>query len=183
MNRIPERNRPLVILAVGVAVLVVVAGGVLLVGRLAPPPGPTPSSSQATASPSANPSTPEGATRSFFDAVIAARRTDDPSLIEPFVTSTSSSAYRTVAGFLGGQKESHKASITTRLDLENVSVQETGDGARLIATLLETGYDINLDTGQPLESPMTLDPRKVTVELRRADDVWKVDSFETGASS
>ena len=183
MNRIPERNRPLVILAVGVAVLVIVAGGVLLVGRLGPPPAPTPSGSQVTASPSANPSTPEGATRAFFDAVIAARRTDDPSLIEPFVTSTSSSAYRTVEGFLAGQKESHKASITTRLDLENVSVQETGDGARLTATLLETGYDINLDTGQPLESPMTLDPRKLTVDLRRADGVWKVDSFETGASS
>ena len=112
MNRIPERNRPLVILAVGVAVLVIVAGGVLLVGRLGPPPAPTPSGSQATASPSANPSTPEGATRAFFDAVIAARRTDDPSLIEPFVTSTSSSAYRTVESFLAGQKESHKASIT-----------------------------------------------------------------------
>lgn len=183
MNRIPERNRPLVILAVGVAVLVIVAGGVLLVGQLGPPPASTPPGSQATASPSANPSTPEGATRAFFDAVIAARRTDDPSLIESFVTSTSSSAYRTVEGFLTGQKESHKASITTRLDLENVSVQETGDGARLTATLLETGYDINLDTGQPLESPMTLDPRKLTVELQRADGVWKVDSFETGASS
>jgi hypothetical protein len=115
--------------------------------------------------------------------VIAARRTDDPSLLEPFVTSTSSSAYRTVAGFLAGQKESHKASITTRLDLENVSVKGTGDSARLTATLLEAGYDIDLDNGQPLESPMTLDPRKLTVELRRMDDVWKVDSFETGASS
>ncbi|HYU50959.1 MAG TPA: hypothetical protein VEO91_13640, partial [Candidatus Limnocylindria bacterium] len=111
MNRIPERNRPLVIFAVGVAVLVIVAGGVLLVGRLGPPPAPTPSGSQATASPSADPSTPEGATRAFFDAFAQARRTDDASIVAPFVTGTESSAYRTVDAFVRGQKESGKASV------------------------------------------------------------------------
>ena len=69
MNRIPERRRPLFVLAASLAVLLVVAGGVLLVGRLTPTPTPTtlPTSS-ATASPSADPSTPEGAVRAFFDA-------------------------------------------------------------------------------------------------------------------
>ncbi len=182
MNRIPERSRPLVIVATGIIVLLLVAGGVLILGQLGP--SPTPSTSlppSATASPSADASTPEGATRAFFDAVVAARRTDNPELIEPFVTSRESSAYRTVAGFLAGQKESGKASITTMLELENVMVEESGDSARLTATLLEAGYDIDLDTGEPLESPVTLDPRTLTVELQRSDGTWKVESFETGA--
>lgn len=182
MNRLPARYQLPLIAGVSLVVVLLVVSAVLLASRIGPTP--TPSIQPTSPSPSASPdiSTPEGATRAFFEAVIGARRTDDPSLLEPFVTSTSSSAYRTVAGFLAGQKESNKASITTRLDLENVSVQETGDGALLTATLLEAGYDIDLDNGQPLESPMTLDPRKLTVELRRADGVWKVDSFETGAS-
>ena len=181
MNRIPERNRPLVIVATGVVVLLLVAGGILLLGQLGPTP--TPSTSlppSATASPSPDPSTPEGATRAFFGALVAARRTDDPALIEPYVTSRESSAYRTVAGFLAGQKESGKASITTMLELEDVQVEESGETAQLTATLLEAGYDIDLDTGQPLESPVTLRPRNLTVELRRVDGIWKVDSFETG---
>jgi hypothetical protein len=182
VNRILERNRPLIILATGVVVVLLVAGGVLLLGRLGPTS--TPSTSlppSATASPSADTSTPEGATRAFFGAVVAARRTDNPELIEPFATSRESSAYRTVAGFLAGQKESGKASVTTMLELEDVKVEESGDSARLTAMLLEAGYDIDLDTGEPLESPETLDPRNLTVELRRVDGTWKVDSFEMGA--
>jgi hypothetical protein len=181
VNRIPEQNRPLVILATGVVVLLLVAGGVLVLGQLGPSPTPpTSAPPTATASPSADASTPEGATRAFFDAVIAARRTDNAELLEPFVTSRESSAYRTVAGFLAGQKERGKASITTLLELEDITVAETGDSARLAATLHEAGYDIDLDSGQPLESPVTLDPRSLTVELRRTDGRWKVDSFETG---
>ena len=181
MKSIPERNRPFVVLAVGVVVLLAVAGGVLLLSGIGPSPMPTPPPlPSASTSPSADASTPEGATRAFFDAVVAARRTDDPQIIETFVTSRESSAYLTVAGFLAGQKETGKASITTVLQLENVRVEETGASAQLTATLLETGYDIDLGSGEPLESPVTLDPRTLTVKLRRADGTWKVDSFETG---
>lgn len=184
MNRIPERNRPPVIVAVGVLVLLVVAGGVLLLGQLGP--SPTPSTSlppSVSTSTSADPSTPEGAVRAFFAALKEARRTDDPTLIEPFVTSRESSAYLTVAGFLAGQKAGGKASITTLLELSDTNVEQTGDTAHLTATLHEAGYDVSLDTGQPLESPVALAPRKLTVELRRVGGAWKVESFETGASS
>ena len=59
MNRIPERRRPLFVLAASLAVLLVVAGGVLLIGRLTPTPTPTTApTSSATGSPSADPSTP-----------------------------------------------------------------------------------------------------------------------------
>ena len=180
MNRLPARYQLPLVAAVSLVVVLLIVGGVLLLGQLGPTPNPTASSPPSTtAAPSADTSTPEGATRAFFDAVIAARRTDNPELIEPFVTSRESSAYRTVAAFLAGQKESGKASITTMLQLEDVSVEESGDSSLLTATLLETGYDIDLDTGQPLESPVTLDPRSLTVELRKTDGVWKVDSFET----
>ena len=180
MNRLPPRYQLPLVVGVSFVVVLLIVGGVLLLGQLGPTPSPTASSPPSTTTPpSADPSTPEGATRVFFDAVVAARRTDDPELIEPFVTSRESSAYRTVAAFRPGQKESGKASITTMLQLEDVSVEASGDTARLTATLLETGYDIDLDTGQPLESPVTLDPRSLTVELRKADGVWKVDSFET----
>ena len=126
MNRIPERRRPLFVLAASLAVLLVVAGGVLLVGRLTPTPTPTtlPTSS-ATASPSADPSTPEGAVRAFFAALKEARRTDDPALIRPFVTGEQSSAYLSVQGFLLGQKAVKKASVLTVQQLENISVQTT----------------------------------------------------------
>jgi hypothetical protein len=186
VNRVPERNRPLLVVATTVVVLLLVAGGVLVAGQLGSSPVPRASPSvlpPSSAPPSAVVSTPESATRAFFDAVVAARRTDDPAPIAPFVTSRESSAYLTVAGFLGGQKEAGKASITTVLELTDVGVQQTGDTARLTAMLLETGYDVDLDTGQALESPVTLPPRKLTVELRRAGDAWKVESFETGASS
>lgn len=183
MNRLPARYQLPLVAGVSLIVVLLIVGAVLVAGQIGPGPTQPPSSPSTNPSASPDASTPEGATRAFFDAVVAARRTDNPELIAPFVTSRESSAYRTVAGFLAGQKESGKASITTLLELEDVTVEETGDSARLTATLLEAGYDIDLDTGQPLESPVTLDPRSLTVELLRNDGVWRVDSFETGASS
>ena len=183
MDRIPERNRPLVVAAAGVLVVLLVAGGVFLIGRPGSSPAPSLSPSTAATPPSSpGVSTPESATRAFLDALVAARRTDDPALVEPFVTSRESSAYLTVAGFLAGQKASGKASITIRLELEDVKVESAGDGARLSARLLEAGYDISLDTSRPLESPVTLAPRGLVVELRRTGDAWKVDSFTVGSS-
>ena len=79
MNRVPERNRPRVILVVGVVALLLVAGGILLLGQLGPSPAPSTSLPPSVmASPSADPSTPEGAVRAFFAALKEARRTDDP---------------------------------------------------------------------------------------------------------
>lgn len=180
MNRIPERSRPLVILATGVVVLLLVAGGVLLVGQLGPSPTPTTSSSpSATASPSADTSTPEGATRAFFDAFARARRTDDASIVAPFVTGTESSAYRTVDAFLRGQREVGKASITTVLRLENLSTMTNGDRSTIVFDFTEGGYDISLDTGEALESPEVLPTTRVTVELLLRDGQWLVDSYES----
>ena len=182
MNRIPERNRPLVILATGVVVLLLVAGGVLLVGWLGPSPSPSTSlPPSATASTSADPSTPEGAVGAFFAALKEARRTDDPALIRPYVTGEQSSAYLSVQGFLLGQKAVNKASVLTVQQIDNVSVQETGDAATVRLIYTEGGYDISLDTGEPLESPNVLAPRDVTMELRRVDGRWLVESYEAEA--
>jgi hypothetical protein len=182
MNRIPERNRPLVVLAVGVVALLAVVGGVLLAGHVGPSPTPTTSlPPSATASSSADPTTPEGAVRAFFVALKEARRTDDPALIRPFVTGEQSSAYLSVQGFLLGQKAVKKASVLTVQQVDNVSVQTTGDSATVHLVYTEGGYDISLDAGEPLESPNVLAPREVTMELRRIDDRWLVETYEAQA--
>ena len=179
MNRIPERNRPLVIFAVGIVVLLLVAGGVLLVGQLGPSPTPTPPASPiATASPSADPSTPEGATRAFFDAFAQARRTDDAPIVAPFVTGTGSSAYRTVDAFLRGQKESGKASVITTNDLSGFGVDIQGQTATVMVTQQLGGYDIDIDTGKPRESPTLLPLASFRVVLKQVDARWLVDEFE-----
>jgi hypothetical protein len=181
MNRIPERRRPLVVLAASLAVLLVVAGGVLVIGRLTPTPTPTtlPTSSAST-TPSADPATPEGAVRAFFAAYSQARRTDDPGLLRPFVTSETSDAYRSVKGFLDGQRAVGKASITTVERIENVTVQVDGSRATVTFTYTEGGYDIDLNTGQPLESPVIVPAQRVTVELEQRNGSWLVDRYESG---
>lgn len=179
MNRIPERNRPLVIVVTGIVVVLIVVGAVLLVGRIGP--SPTPSTSlppSATASPSPDPTTPEGAVRAFFAAFKEARRTDDPALIRPYVTSEQSSAYLSVQGFLLGQKAVKKASVLTIQTVDNLTVQVNGDSATAHLVYTEGGYDISLDTGRPLESPNVLAPRNIAMELRMVGDRWLVESYE-----
>lgn len=178
MSRIPERNRPPVILATGVVVLLVVAGGVLLVGQLGPSPTPTPPASPtATASPSADPSTPEGAVRAFFEAFAEARRTDDPATVLPFTAGESSDAYRSAEAFLRGQREVGKASVITRLEITNVAVDWQGDRATVEFDYVQVGYDIDLDTGEPLESPVALPLERVSALVVRGEEGWLVESY------
>jgi hypothetical protein len=180
VNRIPERNRPLVIAVVGVVVLLFVAGGILLLGQLGPTPSPSTSlPPSVTASPSADPSTPEGAVRAFFQAYANARRTDDPSLVLPLTTGDESSAFKSVEAFLLGQKEVGKASINTVLEFENFSTSTDGARSTVAFDFTEGGYDISLDTGEPLESAEVLPTTRVTVELVLNDGRWLVDSYES----
>lgn len=178
MNRIPERNRPLVIVAAGIVVVLLVVGGVLLVGQLGPTPTPTPSAPpSATPVPSADTSTPEGAVRAFFEAFARARRTDDPSIVLPFTTGEDSDAYRSAEAFLRGQRESGKASIITQLEITNVAVDEQGDRATVGFDYVQGGYDIDLDTGEPLESPVILPLERVSAVVVRRGEQWLVESY------
>ena len=157
--------------------VVVVLVAVLLAGNSGPSPTPTPST---TASASSDPvSTPEGAVRAFFEAFADARQTDDPSLVEPYVTSKSSSAYLSVAAFLQGQKEGGKASVTTVLRLENVNVDESGTSATVTFDYTEGGYNIDPATGSPLESPAILPSTRDVAVVHKIDGRWLVDSFQT----
>jgi hypothetical protein len=178
MNVPPRYRLPIAILAsIGLVVVVLVA--VLLAGRGGPVASPTPSK---LASASTDPmSTPEGAVRAFFEAFAQARRTDDPALVEAFVTSKQSSAYLSVAGFLGGQKEVKKASVTTVLRIENVSADTSGDNSTVTFAYTEGGYDISLETGQALESPVVLPTVTVTAYLQQVDDRWLVDRYESSS--
>jgi hypothetical protein len=136
-----------------------------------------------TATPAPTPtdprSTPEGATRAFFAAFSKARKTNDPSLVEPYVTSKDSGAYLTASGFLGGAQGVNRASIVTVDRLDNMTSQVTGDTATVDFDYTEGGYDINPSTGAALESPTVLPPIHVTATLKLVNGLWLMDSYVT----
>ena len=175
---VPERYRLPFAAATSLVVIVVVAGAILLLNR----PGLTPVVSPSpTAAGSSSPDldSPEGAVRSFFEAYAQAGKTDDPSIVTPFVTGKDSSAYLSVAAFLKGQKESGKASVTTVLRLENVQVQQSGSTATVSFDYIEGGYNIDPKTGQPLETPIVLPTTKVAAVVRQISGKWLVDSYQS----
>ena len=177
---LPTRNRTPIVALIAVVLGLLVVGGILLVGRIGvPDASPRPTASVPAPSATDPMATPEGAVRAFFDAYSAARRTDDPNLIRPYVTSEQSSAYLSVQGFLLGQKAANKASVLTVQRMDDVTVQLSGSSATVRLAYTEGGYDIDLNNGAPLESPNVLAPRKLTVELRSVDGRWLVDSYET----
>lgn len=179
MNASP--GRPRLPLLVGVAALigVVVVGAILFVPGLLPGPEPTESSSVEPTTSSSADTSPESATQAFFAAFADGRRTGDATVVEPFVTGDGSSAFLTVDAFLRGQTEAGKTSITTVLRMENFQTSVDGDIAIVELDYTEGGYDIDLNSGEPLESPVVLPTRHVTVELRLIEGTWLVDSFET----
>ena len=181
MNRLPARYQLPLVAGVSLLVVLLVVGAVLVAGRIGPEPTSSVEASSPSPSVTADPSTPEGVVRAFFAALKEARRTDDPALIRPYVTGEQSSAYLSVQGFLLGQKAVNKASVLTVQQVENISVQATGDMATVRLVYTEGGYDISLDTGEPLESPNVLAPRDVTMDLRRVDGRWLVESYEAQA--
>ena len=171
----------LIALAV-VAVVVVAVIGLGSLGSTATSAAPTPSASLTpTATPAPTPtdprSTPEGATRAFFVAFSKARKTNDPSLVEPYVTSKDSGAYLTVAGYLGGAQGVNRASVVTVNRLDNMTSSVSGDVATVGFDFTEGGYDISASTGVALESPTVLPPAHVTATLKRGNDLWLMDSY------
>lgn len=174
---VPQRYRLPIAIVAALAVVVIVFLVVSLLGRPSntDSSSPTPPSSpSATADPSES---PESVVRAFFEAFAEARRTDDPSLVLPFVTSDSADAYLSVSGFLEGQREVGKASVLTVQELNNLTVETAGSSATVEFDYVEGGYDIDLDTGEPLESPEVLPPFHVTVTVMQDDSRWLVDSY------
>jgi hypothetical protein len=182
-----ERYRLPFVAAVAVAVSAVVVAAVIVLGSTGSstkssdstrPPSTAPT---ATAIPTPTPtdprSTPEGATRAFYAAFAKAWKTDDPSLVEPYVTSKESSAYLTVAGYLGGAQGVNRASIITIERLDNMTSRVVGDTATVDFYYTEGGYDINPSTGAALESPTVLPPVQITATLKRANGLWLMDSY------
>jgi hypothetical protein len=169
-----------VIAALSLLVAFAVVALILLLGRApsALDGSPSPSmTSSAHATPLSD-DTPEAAVRAFFNAFAQARETDDPDLIEPFVNGTDSSAYQTAAGFLIGQREVGIASVTTLQDLSDFAVEVQDDHAVVEFTYVAGGYDVDLESGEPLESPVILEPSRVSAELTRVGERWLLDSYE-----
>ena len=79
---------------------------------------------------------------------------------------------------MDGQAEQGKASVVTVNELTNFEVDEQEDRAIVVFDHRLGGYDIDLDSGEPLETPVVLPNQRKRVELVRVDDTWLVDSFE-----
>ena len=165
-----------------VAVVLVAVVGLGSLGSSATSAAPTPSPMlTTTATPAPTPTdprlTPAGATRAFFDAYSEARKTDDPSLVEPYVTSKDSGAYQSVEAFLGGELAVNRASVVTVDRLDNMTTSVAGDAASVDFDYTEGGYDINPSTGVAQDTPTVLAPYHVTVTLKLIDGHWLVDSY------
>jgi len=162
-------------IAIGLVAVILLAGRapIALDGSPSPrAPTPTPSNYVAPGD------TPESAVRAFFEAFARARETDDLSLIEPYVTGADSSAYQTVAAFLEGQEAVGKASMVTVNELSTFEVDDQGDRAVVFFDHRLGGYDIDIDTGEPLETPVVLPVQRKRADVVRVDEAWLVDSFE-----
>jgi len=168
-----------VVAALSLLIAAFVVAAILLLGRTPTiiDGSPSPHTSQPSdPSPPAD-DTPEAAVRAFFDAFAEAREVGDPALIERFVNGTDSSAYQTAAGFLLGQVEIGKASVVTVQELTDFQVDETEESATVLFNLVEGGYDIDLASGEPLESPVTLPIELVQAELVLVDGRWLLDRY------
>jgi hypothetical protein len=180
-----EKYRLPVVALIALAVVAVVVVAIVGLGSL----GSSATSAAPTASPMLTPtatpaptptdprSTPEGTTQAFFAAFSKARKTNDPSLVEPYVTSKNSGAYLTVAGYLGGAQGVNRASVVTVDRLDNVTSSVSGDVATVDFDFTEGGYDISASTGVALESPTVLPPAHVTATLKRVSGLWLMDSY------
>lgn len=178
LDRLGPWRLPVIAVAALALALAVVAV-ILLPGRLSEPDASPSAFATPASSPTAGPGdTPESAVRNFFEAFAEAGETNDPSIIEPFVTGADSSAHLTASAFLRGQEEVGKASITTVNELSDFEVTIEGDRATVEFTYVAGGYDIDAETGEPLESPVVLPPERVRVVVLFRDDRWLVDSYE-----
>lgn len=165
-------------LSVLAAMAVVVT--ILLLGRgpTAVDGSPTPSADSPDETSPATEHPPEAGVRAFFNAFALAGETNNPAIIEPYVNGTESSAYQTAAGFLLGQQEAGKASVTTINELSNFRVSVEGKRATVEFTYRGGGYDIDPETGDPLESPVELPAQRVRAELVSVDGQWLLDEYE-----
>ena len=175
---------PFVATVAVVAVVVVVAAVVGLgsLGSSAQSPDSTrPPSTAPTATPAPTAtdplSTPEGATRAFFSAFNEGWLTDDPTSVAPYVTTTDSSAYLSVSSFLGGEKAVHRAAVITTQKLDNMQTAIAGTTATVGFDYTVGGYNTNVDTGTPVETPNVLAPVHVKVTLKLVAGRWLVDAY------
>lgn len=178
LNRLGRWRLPAITVA-ALAIALAVVAVILLPGRLTAPEA-TPSATASTEpSSTAGPGdSPEAAVRAFFEALAEAGETNDPSIIEQFVNGTGSSAYLTASAFLRGQEEVGKASITTVNELSDFAVTIDGDRATVEFAYIAGGYDIDAETGEPLETPVVLPAERVSAVVVFGDDRWLVDSYE-----
>ena len=178
----PTRTRTPILAIAAIALGLAAVGGILLVGRVGTPEATPASLSTASPSPTSARRTHSPPLRARSARSSLRLRTLDEPMTQPRPPLCHG---RAVVGVPVGRRGSSTArrqptkppSLTVQ-QLDNVRVEATGDTATVRLTYTEAGYDIGLDSGQPLESPGSLAPRDVTVELRQVDGHWLVDGYE-----
>lgn len=113
------------------------------------------------------------AIRHYYDVFNQVRSTGDASLIDS-VTDPEGVDRSNVQAFVAQQRANHRLSVITADDFSKWKIKLTATVAIATFDLTISGYDIDASTRQPIESPTTLPPSHITMELRSHDSRWLV---------
>jgi hypothetical protein len=109
----------------------------------------------------------------YYQAFNQVRSTGDASLIDP-VTDPAGVDRSNVQAFVADQRARHRLSIVTSDKFSKWNFKVNGTVATVDFDHQITGYDIDSTTRQPVESPTTLPPDRIAMELRHHNDGWLV---------
>ena len=118
-------------------------------------------------------STLEKAVRHYYDVFNQVRATGDASLIDS-VTDPEGLDRVNVREFVAQQQRQHHLSIVTREVFSNWKFTAGELGTKVEFDHQVSGYDIDPQTRQPLESEVTLRPQHIVMELRQRNGMWLV---------
>jgi hypothetical protein len=113
------------------------------------------------------------AVKHYYEVFDQVRATNNASLIDP-VTDPDGVDRSNTQAFVLQQLQQNKASITTREVFSNWIFTVAGTTATVYYDYQASGYDVNFQTKQALESEVTLQPHRDKMELRRHGDAWLV---------
>jgi len=111
--------------------------------------------------------------RHYYQVFDQVRATGDASLIDS-VTDPDGVDRSNVQAFVAEQRAKNRLSIITADVFSKWKFSINGNVATVSFDHQISGYDIDPATRQPVESPTTLPPDHIVMELRRHDPGWLV---------
>jgi len=117
------------------------------------------------------------AVRHYYQVLDQVRATGDTSLIDP-VTDPDGVDRSNVQAFIAEQKAKGRLSSITSDVFSHWKFEINGTVSMVTFDHQISGYDIDLTTRQPVESPTTLPPTRWVMELRHHDSGWLVFNLQ-----